>query len=348
MNLAVQTNVDLTSFNTMGFAVKAKQYVAIHSASALSAYFKAQPDTPCFVLGGGSNLVLTRDIEATVLHMQTRGIAVYEETDSHVVVGVQAGEVWHDFVMTTVTRGWMGLENLALIPGSVGACPVQNIGAYGVEVKDTLLKIKAWDRLNSVWVWLENADCQFSYRDSIFKHAYLDAAKTQPRYVIIKVFFKLLKDKTQWQPKIAYGDVAAGVAQIAGDQELTAAHVAQAIIEIRSSKLPDPKVLGNAGSFFKNPVVTNDVAAVLKEKYPNIPMYAQPNNESKIAAGWLIEQAGFKGLRDGEVGVYDKQALVLVHYGQGTGGQLMALAQRISAQVLQKFDVLITPEPIVY
>ena len=348
MNLAVQTNVDLTSFNTMGFAVKAKQYVAIHSASALSTYFKAQPDTQCFVLGGGSNLVLTRDIEATVLHMQTRGIAVYEETDSHVVVGVQAGEVWHDFVMTTVTRGWMGLENLALIPGSVGACPVQNIGAYGVEVKDTLLKIKAWDRLNSVWVWLENADCQFSYRDSIFKHAYLDAAKTQPRYVISKVFFKLLKDKTQWQPKIAYGDVAAGVAQIAGDQELTAAHVAQAIIEIRSSKLPDPKVLGNAGSFFKNPVVTNDVAAVLKEKYPNIPMYAQPNNESKIAAGWLIEQAGFKGLRDGEVGVYDKQALVLVHYGQGTGGQLMALAQRISAQVLQKFDVLITPEPIVY
>ena len=348
MNLAVQTNVDLTSFNTMGFAVKAKQYVAIHSASALSAYFKAQPDTPCFGLGGGSNLVLTRDIEATVLHMQTRGIAVYEETDSHVMVGVQAGEVWHDFVMTTVTHDWMGLENLALIPGSVGACPVQNIGAYGVEVKDTLLKIKAWDRLNSVWVWLENADCQFSYRDSIFKHAYLDAAKTQPRYVISKVFFKLLKDKTQWQPKIAYGDVAAGVAQIAGDQELTAAHVAQAIIEIRSSKLPDPKVLGNAGSFFKNPVVTNDVAAVLKEKYPNIPMYAQPNNESKIAAGWLIEQAGFKGLRDGEVGVYDKQALVLVHYGQGTGGQLMALAQRISAQVLQKFDVLITPEPIVY
>ena len=348
MNLVVQTNVDLTSFNTMGFAVKAKQYLAIHSASALSAYFKAQPDTPCFVLGGGSNLVLTRDIEPTVLHMQTRGIAVYEETDSYVVVGVQAGEVWHDFVMTTVTRGWMGLENLALIPGSVGASPVQNIGAYGVEVKDTLLKIKAWDRLNNLWVWLENADCQFAYRDSIFKHAYLDAAETQPRYVISKVFFKLLKDKSQWQPKIAYGDVAVSVAQIAGDQELTAAHVAQAIIEIRSSKLPDPKVLGNAGSFFKNPVVTNDVAAVLKGKYPNIPMYAQPNNESKIAAGWLIEQAGFKGLRDGEVGVYDKQALVLVHYGQGNGAQLMALAQRISAQVLQKFDVLITPEPIVY
>lgn len=341
-------NTDLTAFNTMGFAVQAQQYFAIHSARALQAYFKSSPNEPCFILGGGSNLVLTRDISETVLHMKTRGIAVYEETEAHVVVGVQAGEVWHDFVMATLERGWMGLENLALIPGSVGACPVQNIGAYGVEVKDTLLKVKAWDRLQHKWAWLDNADCQFSYRDSVFKHSFVDAAQTQARYVISKVFFKLLKDRSQWQAKIAYGDVAAKVSDLAGNAPINATHVAQAIISIRSSKLPDPKVLGNAGSFFKNPVVHESIATRLKETYPTMPTYAQPNHQVKIAAGWLIEQAGYKGFRDGAVGVYDKQALVLVHYGNGSGAQLMLLAKQIADAVAQKFGVVISPEPIVY
>ena len=344
----MQSSVDLTAFNTLGFTVLAQNYLAIHSARQLSDFFKSNAAAPCFILGGGSNLVLTRDIEPVVLHMQTKGIAVYEESDTHVVVGVQAGEVWHDFVMTSVARGWMGLENLALIPGSVGASPVQNIGAYGVEVKDTLVKVKAWDRVTSAWVWLDNDDCQFAYRHSIFKTEFMDDAQTQARYVISKVFFKLLKDKNQWQAKISYGDVAARVAQIAGEDELNAAHVAQAIIEIRSSKLPDPKVLGNAGSFFKNPLISADVCAQLKAQYPDLPTYAQPDNEVKIAAGWLIEQAGFKGYRDGAVGVYDKQALVLVHYGHGNGTQLMALAQQIAAAVATKFGVTITPEPIVY
>ncbi|GHA74713.1 UDP-N-acetylenolpyruvoylglucosamine reductase [Formosimonas limnophila] len=342
-----QRDVDLTSLNTLGFSVCAHRYVAIRSARELSSYFKAYPDEDCFVLGGGSNLVLTRDIDATVLHMQSRGVAVYEETDTHVVVGVQAGEIWHDFVMASVARGWFGLENLALIPGTVGACPVQNIGAYGVEIKDALHKVKAWDRLTQSWVWFDNAQCEFSYRDSVFKHAFLDEACTQSRYVISKVFFKLLKDKTQWQPKIGYGDVATRVADLAAGGEVTAVHVAQAIIEIRSTKLPDPKVLGNTGSFFKNPIVDAALAAQLKTTHPNAPMYPQPDGTVKIAAGWLIEQAGFKGLRDGAVGVYEKQALVLVHHGGGTGAELMALAQRISAAVFTQFGVRISPEPMV-
>ncbi|MGL4766620.1 MAG: UDP-N-acetylmuramate dehydrogenase [Formosimonas sp.] len=344
----MQYSVDLTAFNTMGFSVLAREYLAITSARQLSDYFLSVGDAPCFVLGGGSNLVLTRDIDATVVHLRTKGIAVYEETASHVVVGVQAGEVWHDWVMTSVERGWLGLENLALIPGSVGACPVQNIGAYGVEVKDTLHKVKAWDRLTQKWAWLSNAECQFAYRHSIFKTEFIDAAHTQPRYVISKVFFKLLKDPRQWQAKIGYGDVAAKVAQIAGDAPLTPAHVAQAIIQIRSSKLPNPAELGNAGSFFKNPLLDAAQAAQLKAQYPDLPTYPQPDGQVKVAAGWLIERAGFKGYRDGAVGVYTKQALVLVHYGNGTGTQLMALAHTIARAVYAQFGVQISPEPIVY
>lgn len=343
----LQHDVDLSPFNTLGFTVRAQSYVPIRAARELSAYFKTTPDAKCFVLGGGSNLVLTRDIEATVLHMQSRGVAVYEETASHVIVGVQAGEVWHEFVMNTVEQGWMGLENLALIPGSVGASPVQNIGAYGVEVKDTLHKIKAWDRLKSAWAWLDASDCAFGYRDSVFKHAYLDDAHTQARYVISKVFFKLLKDRAQWQPKLDYGDVAARVQAISAGQTVTPAHVAQAIVEIRNSKLPDPAVLGNAGSFFKNPVVDATQAAALKITHPNLPCYPQPDKQVKIAAGWLIEQAGFKGQRDGAVGVYDKQALVLVNHGGGTGAELMAFAARIAQTVFEQFGVVIAPEPIV-
>lgn len=342
------SSIDLTAFNTFGFAVSASQYVPVRSARELQNYFKAAPDAPCFVLGGGSNLVLTRDIDVTVLHMLAQGFAVYEESDSHVLVGVQAGHVWHDFVMSCLNNGWLGLENLALIPGSVGASPVQNIGAYGVEVKDCISKIKAWDRLHHKWAWLAAADCAFGYRDSVFKHQFLDDARTQPRYVISKVFFKLLKDPALWQAKIGYGDVAACVAQIAGDAVVTAQHVAQAIIQIRSSKLPDPQVLGNAGSFFKNPIVAAQVAQKLKAQYSSMPMYPQADGTVKIAAGWLIEQAGFKGLREGAVGVYDKQALVLVHYGQGSGLELMAFAQRICAKVFEQFGVQIAPEPIVY
>lgn len=344
----IKNNIDLTSFNTMGFAVQANRYCLIRSARELTHFFQLMPDTDCFILAGGSNLVLTQDIKELVIHIQMQGIAVYEESEIHVLVGVQAGHSWHEFVMTCVEKGWMGVENLALIPGTVGASPVQNIGAYGVEVKDCIHKVKAWDRQLHCWAWLDHTDCQFTYRDSLFKHSFLDTARTQPRYVISKVFFKLLKDKKQWSPKVSYGDVFERVTALSGGNELEVHHVAQAIIEIRSSKLPDPKKLGNAGSFFKNPIIENREAVRLKSVYPQIPTYSQDNGMVKIAAGWLIEQAGFKGVLDGHVGVYEKQALVLVHYGDGSGGELMTLAQRISGAVLEKFGILIEPEPIIY
>lgn len=349
----IQNNIDLQPFNTMGFPVHAANYVSIESDEALAEFFVAQSRANqllnCFVLGGGSNLVLTKDIAGYVLHMRQRGVRIISENDTHVSVAVAAGEVWHEWVMSSVARGWMGLENLALIPGSVGACPVQNIGAYGAEVKDTIVMVKAWDRVKQVFVELDNAFCQFTYRDSVFKEAWLDVdGYPQSRYIITEVVFKLLKDATQWQAKVAYGDVAIKAAELANGAALTAQHVAQAIIAIRQSKLPNPADLGNAGSFFKNPVVGADVVLNLKEHYPNLPNYPQADGSVKIAAGWLIEQAGFKGLRAGAVGVYEKQALVLVHYGQGTGLELMAFAQRVSDSVFDKFGVRISPEPVVY
>ena len=350
---SMQHNVDLTRYNTMGFAAHAANYLAIDADDDLAVFFQnndaPQARIDCFVLGGGSNLVLTRDIKGVVLHMRQRGIRILQESSSHVHVAVSAGEVWHHWVMHCVEQGWLGLENLALIPGSVGASPVQNIGAYGVEVKDTIDHVKAWDRAQDAWVYLDNTECGFAYRDSVFKKEWLMVnGQPQSRYIITEVVFKLLKDASQWCPKTTYGDVAAMAASLAGTVSIQAQHVAQAIIAIRQSKLPDPAVLGNAGSFFKNPVVTPQMVEKLQSSFPSIPNYPQADGSVKIAAGWLVEQAGYKGMRDGAVGVYEKQALVLVHHGGGQGCDLMALAQRISDDVFTKFGVRISPEPIVY
>ena len=209
--------------------------------------------------------------------------------------------------------------------------------------------MKAWDRMQQSWVRLNNAECGFAYRDSVFKKEWLMVnGQPQSRYIITEVVFKLLKDASQWQPKMAYGDVANMAASLAGDEPIQAKHVAQAIIAIRQSKLPDPVQLGNAGSFFKNPVVSAQMVEKLQASFPQMPNYPQADGSVKIAAGWLVEQAGYKGVRDGTVGVYEKQALVLVHHGGGRGADLMALAQRISDGVFAKFGVRISPEPIVY
>ena len=350
---SMRHDVDLTQFNTMGFAAHAENYLAIDSDDDLAAFFlnSLDPQThlDCFILGGGSNLVLTRDVQGVVLHMRQRGIRVLSETPEHIHVAVAAGEVWHHWVMYAIEHGWFGLENLALIPGSVGACPVQNIGAYGAEVKDTIDDVKAWDRSTQQWVHLSHSECQFAYRDSIFKKEWLAVdGQPQSRYIITEVSFKLLKDRSQWQPKMAYGDVAAMAQGLAGGGSIDPRHVAQAVINIRQSKLPDPAVLGNAGSFFKNPIVLSEVAHGLKLTFPNMPQYPQSDGSVKIAAGWLVEHAGYKGMRDGAVGVYEKQALVLVHHGGGRGLELMDLAQRISDGVFAKFGVRISPEPIMY
>lgn len=343
--------VDLTAYNTMGFAVRAHDYVGISDWSAFLDWWRAPAQVrlhaqPRFILGGGSNLVLTQDIAALVLHVQTRGIHELRRDAKHVWCEVAAGESWHDWVMHTVAQGWAGIENLALIPGTVGACPVQNIGAYGMEAGQAIEYVTVLDFASGEMVRLSAEDCRFAYRDSLFKQVQYAG---QARYLIASVCFKLQHDLSDWQASLGYGDVAQRVAELASGRDIRPADVAQAVIAIRQSKLPDPKVLGNAGSFFKNPVVTQVQADELKARYEKLPCYPMSNGMVKLAAGWLIEQAGWKGKTSasGHVGVYEKQALVLVHHGGGTGTQLMQLAHQIAEDVFKQFGVRIEPEPIV-
>lgn len=343
--------MDLTAYNTMGFSVRAHDYVGISDWAAFLEWWHAPAQAslharPRFILGGGSNLVLTQDIAALVVHLQTKGVHEVRRDATHVWCEVAAGESWHDWVMYTVAQGWAGIENLALIPGTVGACPVQNIGAYGMEAGQAIEYVTVLDFADGQMRRLSAQECVFAYRDSIFKHA---QHAGQARYLIASVCFKLQHDLSDWRATLGYGDVAQRVAERASGREIMPADVAQAVIAIRQSKLPDPKVLGNAGSFFKNPVVFESLAKTLKEQHASLPCYPMSNGMVKLAAGWLIEQAGWKGFRspDGHVGVYDKQALVLVHHGGGSGAQLMQLARQIAADVQQKFGVLIEPEPIV-
>ena len=344
-------HIDLTAFNTLGFSVSAEQYIAVRDTPSFIQWLCAPEqaglrEQPRFILGGGSNLVLTQDIQALVLHLQTVGMQEVKRDDTHVWMEVQAGEVWHDWVMHTVAQGWAGVENLALIPGSVGASPVQNIGAYGMEAGQAIEYVTAFDFATLQTVRIAVQECAFAYRDSLFKHALHNG---QARYLITAVCFKMRHDLRDWQTTLGYGDVAKKVSEQAKGRLMTPQDVAQAIISIRQSKLPDPKILGNAGSFFKNPVVDKIQADALKTQYDKLPCYPMADGRVKLAAGWLIEQAGWKGIRsaDGHVGVYDKQALVLVNHGGGTGTQLMALARAIAEDVQSKFGVSIEPEPIV-
>ena len=348
---AIAHHMDLTAFNTLGFSVSAEQYIAVRNTQSFIQWWCASEqaglrEQPRFILGGGSNLVLTQDIQALVLHLQTAGMQEVKRDDTHVWMEVQAGEVWHDWVMHTVAQGWAGVENLALIPGSVGASPVQNIGAYGMEAGQAIEYVTAFDFATLQTVQISAQACAFNYRDSLFKHALHNG---QARYLITSVCFKMRHDLRDWQATLGYGDVASRVAENTQGRVIRPHDVAQAIIGIRSSKLPDPKVLGNAGSFFKNPVVDKTQADALKAQHEKLPCYPMADGRVKLAAGWLIEQAGWKGARsaEGHVGVYDKQALVLVNHGGGTGAQLMALARAIAEDVQSKFGVTIEPEPIV-
>ncbi len=354
MTQHIVQNIDLTPFNTFGFSVHAQHYVRIEDSGAFIQWWLA-PDQAAvrtqarFILGGGSNMVLTHDIEALVLHVQTQGIRELKRDERHVWIEVQAGQVWHDWVMHTVAQGWAGIENLALIPGTVGACPVQNIGAYGMEAGQAIESVTVFDFATGQMRSITAQDCAFAYRDSVFKHELFEG---QARYLILSVCFKLRHQLSDWQASLGYGDVATRVQSLVserGDAQVRPADVAQAIISIRQSKLPDPMELGNAGSFFKNPVVAHALADALKVQHPELPCYPMADGQVKLAAGWLIEQAGWKGQRSesGAVGVYDKQALVLVHHGGGSGAQLMAFAQRIAEDVAEKFGVRIEPEPIV-
>ncbi len=328
----------LDALNTFGIAARAAAYLPVHTPDALLAV-RAHPALsvlPRLVLGGGSNLLLTRDFPGLVLHMCTRGIALVGEDESTHLVKAAAGENWHGFVRHTLEQGWTGLENLSFIPGSVGAAPIQNIGAYGIELQDRFHSLTALDMTSGETLVLDRENCHFGYRDSIFKHAF------HGRMVILDVTFALPK---RWQPNLKYADVERELAA-RGISRPTALQVSDAVIAIRTRKLPDPAVIGNAGSFFKNPVVSDEQRAALLEQFPQLVGHAQSDGRWKLAAGWLIDQCGWKGRSLGRAGVYEKQALVLVNRGGASGREVMDLAAAIQADVLKKFGVRLEPEPV--
>ncbi|WP_434709863.1 UDP-N-acetylmuramate dehydrogenase [Pseudomonas sp. R1-1] len=336
MSLPVQAQVSLKPFNSFGVDVRAQLFAEAHSDDDVRealAYATAHA-VPLLVIGGGSNLLLTADIAALVLRMATRGIRVLSDDGSRVVIEAEAGEPWHPFVLHTLALGFSGLENLSLIPGTVGAAPMQNIGAYGVEIKDVFAGLTALDRQTGELRDFSLEECNFAYRDSLFKQ--------QPgRWLILRVRFKLERGA---QLHLEYGPVRQRLTE-QGIEQPTPSDVSRAICSIRSEKLPDPAVLGNAGSFFKNPLVSAAQVAQIKQQHPDVVAYAQADGQMKLAAGWLIERAGWKGFRDGDAGVHTLQALVLVNHGSATGQQLYALAQRIQKDIAERFNVELEMEP---
>lgn len=336
MSLQVHPGVSLKPFNSFGVDVQAQLFAEAHSDADVreALAYAATNAVPLLVIGGGSNLLLTADIQALVLRMATRGIRVLSDDGSQVVIEAEAGEPWHPFVQHTLAKGLSGLENLSLIPGTVGAAPMQNIGAYGVEIKDVFAGLTALDRQTGELRDFTLAECNFAYRDSLFKQ--------QPgRWLILRVRFTLNRTA---HLHLEYGPVRQRLTEQGIDQP-TPTDVSQAICSIRSEKLPDPLVLGNAGSFFKNPLVPAALVARLKGEYPDLVAYAQPDGQMKLAAGWLIEKAGWKGFREADAGVHKLQALVLVNYGGATGLQLLGLAQRIQKDIWQRFSVELEMEP---
>jgi UDP-N-acetylmuramate dehydrogenase len=332
----VQSNVALQAFTTFGIAASARFYLRVTEVAQLQ-QLNEKPELlglPLLVLGGGSNIILTRDFPGLVIHIALTERKRINEDDQFIYVRAAAGEVWHDFVQWTLAQGWGGLENLSLIPGSVGAAPIQNIGAYGVEIKDCFHSLTWFEFATGTIHTFALSDCQFAYRDSVFKQNLRDKG------VILDVTFALAK---QWQAKLSYGDVAQ---HLQGITLPTPQQISAAICAIRQSKLPDPKSLGNAGSFFKNPLVSADIRSALLTRFPQLVSYPQPDGQFKLAAGWLIEQAGWKGHVAGRVGVYQKQALVLVNLGGASGAEVMALAQEIQADVEQQFGVQLDIEPV--
>ncbi|WP_026354297.1 UDP-N-acetylmuramate dehydrogenase [Massilia niastensis] len=328
----------LVSLNTFRIPARARHYLRIAGAGELAAV-RADPQLsrlPRLVLGGGSNLLFTRDFDGLVLHMAGQGREIVGEQDGKVLVRAQAGENWHGFVRYTLEQGLGGLENLSLIPGTVGAAPIQNVGAYGTETKDVFHSLTAYDMASGELRTLDGAACRFAYRDSIFKHP------EGRELVVLDVTFAL---PAAWQPNLRYAELAQA-ARDAGLAHPSPREVGGLVEAIRRRKLPDPAEIGNAGSFFKNPVVTGEHCARLLAQFPNLVHHAQPDGSEKLAAGWLIDQCGWKGRSMGAAGVYPKQALVLVNLGGASGAEVARLAAAIQADVQARYGVLLEPEPV--
>jgi len=331
--LNIQKNISLKEYNTFGIDVFAERFISITSVYELQQLLKIEKNI--FLISGGSNMLLLNDIKALVVHLNIKGISIDKEDEDTVHLTVNAGENWHEFVLWAISQDYGGIENLSLIPGNVGTSPIQNIGAYGVEVKDTITKVEAVKIKTEKLVVFSNEDCKFGYRDSIFKN------KEKEKYVITSVSFKL--SKRNHSLNSSYGAINTALAD-KNIENPTLKDISDAVISIRQSKLPDPKKIGNSGSFFKNPIISKNHFESLKEKNPNIPSYVISETEIKVPAGWLIEKCGFKGKRFGNYGIHEKQALVLVNYGGASGKEIFDLAKNIQQKVKENFNILLDIE----
>lgn len=342
--MIIQDNISLKPYNTFGIDVLAHQFAAFNSVSELeelvsSSAFSQQPN---LILGGGSNILFTKNFKGIVLQNKLKGIQLKGENEEYYFVEAAAGEVWHQFVLYCIEHNYAGIENLSLIPGSVGASPMQNIGAYGVEIKDVFHSLQAFHIREKKIVDFTRKDCAFAYRDSIFK------TKHRNEFVILNVTYQLRK---QALFNTSYGAIEQELEKM-GVKELSIKAISNAVINIRTSKLPDPSQIGNAGSFFKNPTVTKGLMETLKKEYPELPVYPITENKEedryKLAAGWLIEQCKWKGFRMKDAGCHAKQALVLVNYGNASGQEIFDLSEKIIESVHHKFGVLLEREVNIY
>ena len=330
-----QHNISLKPFNTFGIDVKARDFISIDDEDELRDLIRQVYADEIFIISGGSNMLLTQNLDKTVVFINNKGIDIYQENEDYLLVDVAAGENWHNFVLWAVHHDYGGIENLALIPGCVGTSPIQNIGAYGVELKDTFQQCEAIQIQTGEKRFFTNAECQFGYRDSIFKNELVN------QYIITKVRFKLTK-----KPHTIQADYKS-LKNYLEDKNINQPEitdVANAVTAIRQSKLPNPKEIGNSGSFFKNPILTKEQFYNLTESYPEVPSFDLGEGQVKVPAGWLIEQCGFKGYRNGDAGVHDKQALVLVNHGDASGQEILDLSKQIRQSVNKKFDIQLTPE----
>lgn len=329
----IQTNKNLKEYNTFGISVKAEMFARFSSIEELKQILSFRNDNKLLVLGGGSNLLLTKDFDGLVIKNEIKRFEVIEETANEVIVESGAGENWHEFVLNCIDKGFGGIENLSLIPGSVGASPMQNIGAYGVEIKDVFESLSAYHIASGEIHYFDKTKCEFGYRESIFKN------KVKGEYIILTVTFRLTKNPTI---NSSYGAINEQL-KVMGILVPTIKELSAAVIAIRQSKLPDPKIIGNAGSFFKNPTVEITLLEQIQKNYPDIPNYPALNGR-KLAAGWLIEKAGWKGRTFDNYGVHKLQALVLVNYGNCTGQEIFDLSSQIIQDIFEKFGVLLERE----
>ena len=334
--MEIYKNFILTEHNTFGINIKSKYFTEIISIKDLKELVKSKEflSSDILVLGGGSNILFTKDYDGLVIKNKIKGKKILYEDQDSINLQIGAGENWHDLVMFCVDNGWGGIENLSLIPGNTGTAPMQNIGAYGVEIKETFVELEAFEIATGKILKFNNSQCRFGYRDSIFKN------EKKNQFIILNITLKLNK-----KPKlnVSYGDVK-NVLKTNNIDKPTIKDVSNAIISIRKSKLPDPKEIGNCGSFFKNPIITLTQLNIIKKKYPGIVNYPLNNKKVKIAAGWLIDKAGWKGKTFKNYGVHKNQALVLVNYGNAKGSDLLELSENIIVDIKQKFDITLERE----